>query len=151
MSSSDTDADADGADTESDRSLGRDLAVVAVVALLGASVLVRTSTVVDATTAVIGSVVLAGIALALVVLSRRSAGDSRAPTRGDADADADPDADGTGGGDDGTVWNAIPPWQYDGRHVESGGLARGEQTRALQEIQDEADELAGSDDPPRKS
>jgi len=37
-----------------------------------------------------------------------------------------------------SVWNAIPSWQYDGRHAESGGLARGEQEQALQEIHDDA-------------
>ena len=36
-------------------------------------------------------------------------------------------------------WNAIPSWQYDGRHAESGGLSRGDQEQALQEIHDEAD------------
>lgn len=39
-----------------------------------------------------------------------------------------------------SVWNAIPDWQYDGRHAESGGLARGEQEQALQEIHDEAEQ-----------
>ncbi|MEA1932005.1 MAG: hypothetical protein U9O06_10730 [Euryarchaeota archaeon] len=46
-----------------------------------------------------------------------------------------------GGGeatDSESVWNAIPSWQYDGRHAESGGLARGEQEQALQEIHDDA-------------
>src|SRR6056297_248856 len=37
-----------------------------------------------------------------------------------------------------SVWNAIPSWQYDGRHAESGGLARGEHEQALQEITDDA-------------
>ena len=49
---------------------------------------------------------------------------------------------------DGDVWDAIPSWQYEGRHVESGGLTRGEQEEALQEIQQQADELA--EDPSRK-
>jgi len=40
----------------------------------------------------------------------------------------------------GSVWNAIPRRQYDGRHVESGGLARGEQEQALEEIQQDAAE-----------
>lgn len=40
-----------------------------------------------------------------------------------------------------TVWDAIPSWQYDGRHVESGGLARGEQEQALDEIQETAAEM----------
>lgn len=42
--------------------------------------------------------------------------------------------------DDGpdSVWNAIPDWQYDGRHAESGGLSRGEQEQAIQEITEEA-------------
>mgnify|MGYP006896952111 CR=1 FL=1 len=45
------------------------------------------------------------------------------------------------GGDGATEssWNAIPSWQYDGRHAESGGLSRGDQEQALQEIHDEAD------------
>ena len=38
----------------------------------------------------------------------------------------------------GSVWNAIPRRQYDGRHVESGGLARGEQEAAIEEIQQDA-------------
>ena len=42
------------------------------------------------------------------------------------------------GGD--SVWNAIPSRQYDGRHVESGGLARSEQEDALEEIQQDAAE-----------
>lgn len=37
-----------------------------------------------------------------------------------------------------TVWDAIPSWQYTGRHVESGGLARDEQERALDDVQQEA-------------
>lgn len=49
--------------------------------------------------------------------------------RGDETADTDD-----------SVWNAIPSWQYDGRHVESGGLARGEQEQALEEINDEAEQ-----------
>lgn len=44
------------------------------------------------------------------------------------------DADGT----EGTVWEAIPSWQYGGRHVESGGLAREEQETALAEIEEQA-------------
>ena len=40
-----------------------------------------------------------------------------------------------------SVWNAIPSWQYDGRHAESGGLARGEHEQALQEITDDAQRL----------
>lgn len=40
--------------------------------------------------------------------------------------------------DRGGVWDAIPDWQYAGRHVESGGLARGEQERALRDVQDQA-------------
>jgi hypothetical protein len=42
-----------------------------------------------------------------------------------------------------SVWNAIPGWQYDGRHVESGGLTRGEQEQALQEIQQRAESESG--------
>ena len=39
-----------------------------------------------------------------------------------------------------SVWNAIPSHQYDGRHAESGGLTRGEQEQALQEIQETAEQ-----------
>ncbi|EJN61000.1 hypothetical protein [Halogranum rubrum] len=38
-----------------------------------------------------------------------------------------------------SVWDAIPGWQYDGRHVESGGLARGEQEKALRQLQQRAE------------
>jgi len=38
---------------------------------------------------------------------------------------------------DDSVWDAIPRWQYDGRHAESGGIARGEQEKALRELEDE--------------
>ncbi|WP_245726677.1 hypothetical protein [Natronorubrum sediminis] len=51
-------------------------------------------------------------------------------------------------GENSDVWNAIPSRQYEGRHVESGGLARGEQERALEDIQRRADEL--TDDPSQK-
>lgn len=37
-----------------------------------------------------------------------------------------------------SVWEAIPSWQYAGRHVESGGLTRDEQERAIQDVQEEA-------------
>jgi len=42
---------------------------------------------------------------------------------------------------DGTVWDAIPSWQYGGRHAESGGFSRDQQERALGEIRERADEL----------
>lgn len=44
-----------------------------------------------------------------------------------------------GNGHAATVWDAIPSWQYEGRHVESGGLTRDEQEQALQDVQDEAE------------
>lgn len=56
------------------------------------------------------------------------------------------------GRDDGTVWNAIPGRQYDGRHAESGGIARGEQEAAIDAVQEQAEALdedaatAGRDD-----
>jgi hypothetical protein len=40
----------------------------------------------------------------------------------------------------GSTWDMIPRWQYDGRHVEMGGATRTEQERAIQEIQEEAQE-----------
>lgn len=51
---------------------------------------------------------------------------------------------GSSNGDDesdGTVWDAIPSWQYGGRHAESGGFSRDQQERALGEIRERADEL----------
>ncbi|SEO88200.1 Protein of unknown function [Halogranum amylolyticum] len=38
-----------------------------------------------------------------------------------------------------SVWEMIPGWQYEGRHVESGGLTRDEQEQALREIQERAE------------
>jgi hypothetical protein len=40
-----------------------------------------------------------------------------------------------------SVWDAIPRWQYDGRHAESGGIARGEQEKALSDVSRQADEI----------
>jgi len=51
--------------------------------------------------------------------------------------------------DDGAVWDAIPSWQNTGRHVESGGIARAEQERALQEIEERASET-GDEFPERR-
>lgn len=39
---------------------------------------------------------------------------------------------------EGGVWEHIPSRQYDGRHVESGGLSRGEQEEAIDEIEEQA-------------
>jgi hypothetical protein len=41
-----------------------------------------------------------------------------------------------GDGED-SVWNVIPDRQYEGRHAESGGIARAEQERALDDLKDE--------------
>jgi hypothetical protein len=46
-------------------------------------------------------------------------------------------ADDTGG----SVWEHVPDWQYDGRHVESGGLTRDEQEQALRDIDEQAKEI----------
>jgi len=42
-----------------------------------------------------------------------------------------------GGDGEGTVWNAVPGWQYGGRLVDAGGLTRGEQEKALGDSRDE--------------
>jgi hypothetical protein len=39
---------------------------------------------------------------------------------------------------EGTVWDAIPSWQYEGRFAEAGGITRGEQERALADVQSRA-------------
>lgn len=46
---------------------------------------------------------------------------------------------------DGDVWAAIPDWQYEGRHVESGGLSRADQEEAIEEVADRADERVPHD------
>ncbi len=38
------------------------------------------------------------------------------------------------------VWDAIPDWQYSGRHAESGGISRSEQERAIRDIERQASE-----------
>jgi hypothetical protein len=50
-------------------------------------------------------------------------------------------SDEEGDGDRGVIWDAIPSWQYRGRHVDSGGATRDEQERALGEVQRHAEEL----------
>jgi hypothetical protein len=47
---------------------------------------------------------------------------------------------------DGSVWDLIPGRQYGGRHAESGGIARGEQERALREIERKAEIVEGEGD-----
>lgn len=109
------------------------LAAVAVFGLLGSSVLVRTTAVVDPLLAGGALVILAVLG---VVLLLSSSGSTSGTNGDDEGGDTDGESD---------VWDAIPSWQYEGRHVESGGLARGEQEQALQDIQQRADEL--SEDP----
>lgn len=46
---------------------------------------------------------------------------------------------------EGSVWDAIPSWQYGGRHAESGGIAHDAQERALADIEEQAEERGGSD------
>lgn len=41
------------------------------------------------------------------------------------------------------VWTLIPSWQYEGRHVESGGLSRDEQEAALADVDEQADAHEG--------
>jgi hypothetical protein len=53
---------------------------------------------------------------------------------------SDPDTDrGDGADGDASVWDAVPSWQYGGRHAESGGIARAEQERALRDLDERAD------------
>ncbi len=68
-----------------------------------------------------GSPALAGLVVAalaaVAVLARRRAGPR------------DPGA---------SVWELVPSWQYEGRHVESGGLTRDEQERAIEAVREQA-------------
>ena len=129
----------DAASESTDRSRSRWAAIPAVVlaVLLGSSLLFLVTSLVESSVAVGGIAILALVAAGArwrrAVTPTADADDSRS----DVDAGDRSGADGA----ESNVWNAIPPWQYDGRHVESGGLTRGEQERALHEIQRQADEL----------
>ncbi|ELY55770.1 hypothetical protein [Natronolimnohabitans innermongolicus] len=109
------------------------IVVAVVLALLGSSLLARTA-VVDPVISVVFAV--AGVGFGTVIVLRHLR------RRGPRDA-ADRDASNDGDGDDAEsdVWNAIPSNQYAGRHVESGGLARGEQEQALSDVQERAEEI----------
>jgi len=117
--------------TAQSRSRLRWLAVGAVAVLIGMSLFARPTSVLDPVTA-LGVVAVLSV-LGIGVLWRRGG------TAEGGSADGDKNGED---GDDGDVWNAIPSWQYEGRHVESGGLTRSEQEEAPQEIQQQADELA---------
>jgi hypothetical protein len=52
--------------------------------------------------------------------------------------------DADGGGE--SVWELVPAWQYTGRHVESGGLARDEQEAALADVEEQARARRGHGD-----
>ncbi|WP_226482060.1 hypothetical protein [Natrinema amylolyticum] len=107
--------------------LGR-VATIVTVVLLGSSLFVRSTSIVDPVTVIGGLIVFSALAIGLEW--------RRAATDDPSSADESDDEDRS------NVWDAIPPWQYGGRHVESGGIARGEQERALRDIQRRADELS---------
>ncbi|ELZ22889.1 hypothetical protein C477_03704 [Haloterrigena salina JCM 13891] len=113
-------------DPESTRSRSRWSAIAAVIGTLvfGSAIVGLSASVLEAPVAVGAVAVLVLLAVALAW--------RRAATAGETAADDEEIRD---------VWNAIPPWQYDGRHAESGGLTRGEQESTLREIQQRADDL----------
>ncbi|ELY90688.1 hypothetical protein C483_11526 [Natrialba hulunbeirensis JCM 10989] len=136
------------------------LAVLGVFVLLGTSALVRSAGTVSPGSAVGLTAILAGFGV--VLLWRRAASapaqetqhaaqtqntdvtgsdESSPETDANADVDTDGDAETPASASNSSVWDAIPAWQYEGRHVESGGLARSEQEKALQDIQQQAAEL----------
>ncbi|AXR76461.1 hypothetical protein [Natrarchaeobaculum sulfurireducens] len=121
--------------TDGGRSSLWPLAVGLAFVLLGSSLLVRSPAAVEPSLAAVG---LATLAVVAALLFARRTGT----------AESGHDDDDTVEDEDSSVWDAIPSWQYEGRHVESGGLARSEQEQALQDIQKQADEL--SNDPPEK-
>ena len=121
--------------TDGGRSSLWPLAVGLAFVLLGSSLLLRSSVAVEPSLAAVGLATLAVVAAVLFVRRTGTAG-------------SDHDEDDTVEDADSSVWDAIPSWQYEGRHVESGGLARSEQEQALRDIQKQADEL--SDDPPEE-
>ncbi|PCR92257.1 hypothetical protein [Natrinema ejinorense] len=111
----------------SSRSRLRRLAVPLVFGLLCSPLVVGLSVVVGPTTAAGTLVALIGL---VAFLSWRRP--TQTTSRTESETEDEPS----------TVWNAIPSWQYEGRHVEAGGIARGEQERALQDIQQQAEELS---------
>ena len=121
----------DSADGSS-RSQGGRIAALVTLGLLGASVVGLVTTVVDPVIAVGAVAVLAGL---VAVRRWRRVGPSDRSSADDA-------AGERARNDDSSVWNAIPPWQYDGQHVEAGGMTRDEQERALRDVQQQADDLA---------
>jgi len=52
--------------------------------------------------------------------------------------DSSESAAGDGDDREGTVRDALPSWQYEGRVAEAGGIARGEQERAVADVQSRA-------------
>ncbi|RQG89137.1 hypothetical protein EA462_12255 [Natrarchaeobius halalkaliphilus] len=125
----------------------RQLALFLALVLLGSSLFVRTPAFLPGRTAM--GVMGIFAVIAVVLLWRRSAAASEAGStdRSDGDRERQSDAERAADGDS-SVWNAIPSWQYEGRHVESGGLARSEQERALEDVRQQAAEL--SEEPPEK-
>jgi hypothetical protein len=67
---------------------------------------------------VVAAAVVAAVALVVGSAARRDARDA--------------DSEGE------SVWELVPSWQYTGRHVESGGLARDEQEAALADLEEQA-------------
>ncbi|RQG94007.1 hypothetical protein [Natrarchaeobius chitinivorans] len=129
------------------------LGVAIAFGLVGSSALLRSTAVASPTTAFGGLAILTG--LGVFRLWRRSPTPEETDENRSEESDhgrtddragdpSEPDCDDG----DSSVWNAIPRWQYGGRHVESGGLARGEQEEALADVKQQAEEL--SDDPYRK-
>ena len=133
-------ASSNAASESTDRSGSRwtVLPAAVLVVLLGSSLLFLVASLVGSTVAVGGAVLLSLIAA--VALWRRAANPTAGTEETGSNGNAGDDR-GEGDGAESNVWNTIPPWQYDGRHAESGGLTRGEQERALREIQQRADEL----------
>ncbi|MBZ6495327.1 hypothetical protein [Natrinema longum] len=117
------------------RSRLRRLAVPLVFGLLCSPLIVGLSVVVGPVTAAGALVALIGL---VAFLSWRRSTLAETTSRTESETEDEPS----------TVWNAIPSWQYEGRHVEAGGIARGEQERALQDIQQQAQEL--SNEPSRE-
>ncbi|ADB59059.1 hypothetical protein Htur_0158 [Haloterrigena turkmenica DSM 5511] len=114
------------ADPESTRSRSTWTVIAAVIGTL-----VFGSAIVGLSAAVLEAPVAVGAVAVLTLLAAAFAW-RRAAASGETAADGEGSRD---------VWNAIPSWQYDGRHAESGGFTRGEQESALREIQQQADDI----------
>ena len=123
-------------DDEAERTSSWPTLVLVTASLIVTPVLLLGAGLVERTVGLTAVVVMIGLLVGLLALVAIRGSDS-----------------GRGNDEDAAVWDAIPRWQYGGRHVESGGMTRDEQERALEEIEAQAEaierfDVDDADEPP---